>query len=522
MKTKLIYGIITLLLLSSGVAYASINNDTLFTSPNENTALVQQFIDSLESVDMDYIVHVKKIDNSTSQTLYSNYILWAKLFVKDTNKYGVKELDRVDIISRVTSISGPEDMLKVIQYYDLFKVINSHQRTLFGATPLQTIEYMGNSDCKLDIVLRKRDKKIEFTAPCNLDFSSVYYEKLSKTLYYPIYILLKKSIYNYVEGYDFYLNKDVVTIKKLNDELEEYVDYKERINEFIHKILEEDQKFNSPEFKLYLPLANYKNIESIIIDSLCNNGIDDIIIYSDDSYWSKSEDTTHRPSGNSNYIIWREDADDYIKVIKNSKYFISTTIIIKNEIFRFLDINFSSIINSNVLFLNGIETSLGKEIQRLIRIEDEIECEREMKTEYPISIGDTIIVYGKKIAEKTQVSNWSSDGITEDYCLYFNNEFIKYTNYNGFDSKNLYLYNARTNSPYYSFELLIDKFRNSISNIDIYFKDCKVNTLDNSDAKKKYWLNEIEAYRQLIKDVDYEIESIRKDIDKLQSENKSK
>ena len=82
MKTRLIYSIITILLLSLGVTNANNTNDSLFTSTNENTELVQQFIDSLESVDMDYIVHVKKVDNSTSQTLYSNYILWAEFSLR--------------------------------------------------------------------------------------------------------------------------------------------------------------------------------------------------------------------------------------------------------------------------------------------------------------------------------------------------------------------------------------------------------------------------------------------------------
>lgn len=519
MKSGLIYIILILLFLSYGESNANINNDTLFTSPNENTALVQQFIDSLESVDTDYIVHVKKIDNSTSQTLYSNYILWADVLVRKFNKYEINELDDISIDSKLFSITDTGATLNIDRRTDLFYLINAHQRTLFGENPLQTFEYKGNLDCRFDIVLIKRDEKIEFSVPCNLDFYSEYYEKLSKTLYYPLYILLKKSIVNYIDGYDFYLNKDIVTIEKLKKDLEEYIDYKERIIEFIEKIKLENQSFESREFGVYIPLLEHHKIKSQIVDSLCQIGVSDIIQYSIGSYWSDVKDTSHTLQSSTNFIIWREDSSEFLKIIVQGKFFVSPPYLISNNIFRFLDLNIGDFSNNELV--ERFNSSLDIEEDSLREIERRKEEERVRNTEYPLIKGDTIMVYADKMSEKFSIGS-KMDGVSEDYNIYLDDDFINFRNYDEFDPSFNYIYKDNTNTPFYIFHLLIDNLIDEFYRVyDISVKHCKVRYLDVIN-RKDYWLNEIKEYENTIENVNDNIESLKKKINELESENNSK
>jgi len=268
MKSNIIYSILLFLFFFIGETNASINNDSLFTSPNENTALVQQFIDSLESVDMDYIVHVKKIDNSTSQTPYSNYILWAKLFVKDTNKYGIKELDAVYYSDCITPISEINHPRKLDTRNSIFKLLNAHQRTLFGTTPLQTIEFTDESDCRLDIVLRKKGKKIEFSVPCNLESYSDYFKNFSNSLYYTIYLLITDNIIDYPKLYvpDTKEEEDI----DLDKILEPDYYFKRKVKDFLSGNTVLNGYSNNKIFNVFLPLKNHREICDQIIDSLKN------------------------------------------------------------------------------------------------------------------------------------------------------------------------------------------------------------------------------------------------------------
>ncbi len=514
MKTKLIYSIITLLLLTFSESNASINNDTLFTSPNENTELVQQLIDSLVSIDTDYVVHVKKIDNSTDQTLYSNFILWADVNVKEANKYGIKELDEVyysDYIAPISEINQPK---KLGFRNTLFKFLNAHQRTLFGESPLPTIEYTIDSECKLDIIIRKRNKKIEFSVPCNLESFSDFYKNFSNSLYYTFYLLITYYIVDYPKLYvpD---NKEEEEID-LARILEPNYNYKRKIKDFLKGNIVLNEYSNNRIFNVFLPLENHREICDQIIDSLKKSGINDIVVFLAGQSIFDSDDTTHIPSSYTKYILWNYGSIDSLKAIQQSRYSVSTIHKLKSPLFQYLELNKKKI--SDTTLVNQMNSSLRSEENNSRKRERELELKWRKDLNYPIKNYDTnraeIICLGKEI----------TDRVSFDISIHNDNSKSVYEIDENFDSDYSYTYKDNSGNPLYNLYLLINDIRSSFEDdfftfygdfpIVILNKDYSTNLLD-KDATKKYWIKELEKQ-------DIYIEEMKEYLKELESENNSK
>ncbi|MFA7327390.1 MAG: hypothetical protein WC121_12040 [Candidatus Kapaibacterium sp.] len=537
MKTGLIYSILILLFLSYGESNASINNDTLFTSPNENTALVQQFIDSLESVDTDYIVHVKKIDNSNDQTLYSNYILWADVIVKDTNRYGIKELDELEYENGIVSINNTGFSRKLSYGKSLFQLLNTHQDTFFEKDSSFTIPLSQNTNCIIQVELIHKKKNLSLEFPCDIDFNSDYYSKLSGSLFYPIYLLIDKSIASYIDIQDFYT-------RVYGDREENYADdlkFQNRIAKFRMKSNEEllqrvksfiYDKSNDTinrEFAVYTPLPNWENTDSLFVDSLCRSGVEDIIVDYKHMGWSwiKYPDTTRDASGFSTNILWRERNSDIIKVKFFSKLYESPIYLFEHELFYFLDKN-SVILSDSVLnnFRRYKESALWKKEDSLMKVEKELERKRReleiLNGDFPIKNGDTIIVYGD-IVEPNKISVTTCGGsLSDTYHLFYKGFETMYSNLWFSDENYKYLFKEYTGSGLYSLEFVLDEIMDDFfKENSIYFADCKTNKL-NFEATKNYWIKEVVSIQESIKDLKEGIESNTKYIEKLESENNSK
>ena len=406
--------------LSFGNSIASIKNDTLFTSPNENTALVQQFIDSLVSVDTDYIVHVKKIDNSTSQTLYSNYILWADISVKVANKYGIKELDKLKCDNNIISIHGNTFSRQLDYGLSLFNLLNTHQNTFFENDSIKSIPITQKTDCIIKVEMRNSGKTLKLEFPCDLDFNSEYYSKLSGSLFYPIYLLTDKEIVSYLDIQDFYTrlygNKEENEADDLKDQIRN-AKFKMKYNEELLQrvksfIYDKSNDTINKEFVVYTPLPNWENTDSLFVDSLCRSGVEDIIVDYKHMGWSWNDhpDTTRDASGFSTNILWHERNSKYIKVKFFSKLYESPTYLFEHELFSFLDNN-NEILSDNVLnsFNNYKESALWKEEDSLIKAESEKKWKDTIN--YPISIDGTIIVYADKMVEVVTICGGSGSDL---------------------------------------------------------------------------------------------------------------
>lgn len=537
MKTKLIYSIITLLLLSTGVANANIKNDTLFTSPNENTALVQQFIDSLESVDTDYIVHVKKIDNCTNKTLYSNYILWAKLFVKDTNKYGVKELDELIYHDNIISIEENNYSRKLETNESFFRFLNIHKDTFFENDSFITIPFSQSIISIIQVKLNHNNKTLSLEFPCELDFNSKYYSELSGSLLYPIYLLVNKEIASYIDIQDFYTrlygNKEENEADDFKDQIRN-AKFKMKYNEELLQrvksfIYDKSNDTINKEFVVYTPLPNWEKTDSLFVDSLCRSGVEDIIVDYKHMGWSWNDhpDTTNRATGFTTEIIWCENNSNLAKVKIFSKLFETPVFILKTQLFNFLDFN-TEIISDSVLksFNNYKESNLWRKEDSLIKVEKEFKRKRReleiLNGDFPINYGDTIVVYGD-IVEPNKI-NVTTDGgsLSDTYNLFYNGFETMYSTLWFSDENYKYLFKEYTGSGLYTLELLLDKFIDDFFEENlIYFADCKTNKLNNEETKK-YWLNEIERIEKDIDDYEKFKTELENDLKQLQSENNSK
>ncbi|PKL77766.1 MAG: hypothetical protein CVV25_13715 [Ignavibacteriae bacterium HGW-Ignavibacteriae-4] len=537
MKTGLIYSILILLFLSYGESNASINNDTLFTSPNENTALVQQFIDSLESVDTDYIVHVKKIDNSTDQTLYSNYILWADVSVKVANKYGVKELDELEYENGIVSINKTGFSRKLSYGKSLFRLLNTHQDTFFEKDPFITIPITQKNECVIKVEIWNGGKTLKLEFPCELDFNSEYYSKLSGSLLYPIYLLIDKEIASYIDIQDFYTRVYGDREESYADDMKEEIRYMKRdliyYKEYLQKVKNKIKNIRketfSIEFNVYTSLPNWENTDSLFIDSLCRSGVEDMIVDYKHMGWSwiKYPDTTHDASGFSTNILWRERNSEFIKVKFFSKLYESPTYLFENELFKFLDKN-RVILSDSVLnrVNNYKESKLWKKEKELKELEKDLERRRReleiLNGDYPLIDGDTIIVYGD-IVEPNKITV-STDGgsLSETYHLFYKGFETKYSTLWFSDENYKYLFKEYTGSGLFTLELILDEIMDDFFKEKvIYFADCKTNKL-NFEATKNYWITEIENIKKSISDLKEGIESSKEYIIELESENNSK
>ncbi len=524
MKTVLIYSILILLFLSLGESNANIKNDTLFTSPNENTALVQQFIDSLESVDMDYIVHVKKIDNSTNQTLYSNFILWADISVKEANKYGIKELDNIYISKTIISnILDTGTSIKRDELPDLFYLINTYKKQLFGKKLLKPRVYKGNSNCLLDVVIKNRDNIIKFSIPCDFDFYSDYYNDFSKSIFYPIYLLLVRDLQSSIDIYDYALSEEDTKIIQLNRELTIYLNYKKRLVKFINGIKNDSNKLSSEEYTVYVPLVDNEISDSLFIDSLCRSGVNNMIIDYKNLFWSRERDTTTNPTSSFTEIIWRDGNSDYLKLKYFGKYLISPTYLIQNELFIFLSEN--QYLLKDTLFLNKITDgvknfNLWDKEQKMIVLEKEEK--RNDLINYPLLKKDTIMVYSDILKESISDNNCAS----ESYKIFFDkiemNFYTASSHRPSYDYCFKYIFKEYCDRGFYTLELLIEKFQQKFKKeIGLLFKDCKTNKLDKIHAKL-FWLGQLKYIEKSLVEVDDYILELENDLKELESKNNSK
>lgn len=524
METRLIFSIITLLLLAFSESNAGISNDTLFTSPNENTKLVQQLIDSLVSIDTDYIVHVKKIDNSTSQTLYSNYILWADVIVKDTNRYGIKELDDIYISrSMISSVLDTGSSITIDLLSDLFYTLNSFQKTLFVEIPLLTSEFKGDSDCILEVVIRNEEKIINFVIPCNPDYYSEYYYEFSKSIFYPIFLLIDRNIKSYINIYDYALSEEDTKIIQLNRELTRYLNYKKRIVKFINGIMYDSNKLSSEEYSVYVPLVDNEISDSLFIDSLCRSGVNNMIIDYKNLFWDRERDTTTNPTSSFTEIIWRDGNSDYLKLKYFGKYLISPTYLIQNELFIFLSEN--QYLLKDTIFLNKITDgvknfNLWDKEQKMIVLEKEEK--RNDLINYPLLKKDTIMVYGDILKESIGDNNCAS----ESYKIFFDNIEMNFYTASSHEPSNdycfKYIFKEYCDRGFYTLELLIEKFQKQFENeIGLSFKDCITEKLNNVTAKK-FWLKQLERLEKDLKEIDKYITELENELKELESENNSK
>lgn len=537
MTKGLLYSIITLLLLTFSESNANINNDTLFTSPIENTELVQQFIDSLESVDTDYIVHVKKIDNSTSQTLYSNFILWADVSVKEANKYGIKELDELEYENGIVSINKTGFSRKLSYGESLFRLLNTHQDTFFEKDSFITIPITQKNYCVIKVEIWNGGKALKLEFPCELDFNSEYYQKLSGSILYPIYLLIDREIASYIDMQDYYTRvygdreeneSDDLKIQIRNAKIN--MKYNEELLQEVNSFINNRSKNTiNKEFVVYTPLPNWENTDSLFVDSLCRSGVEDIIVDYKHMGWSWNDypDTTHRAAGFSTNILWRESNSDFIKVKFFSKLYESPTYLFEHELFSFLDKN-SVILSDSVLnnFRRYKESALWKKEDSLMKVEKELEQKRReleiLNGDFPIKNGDTIIVYGD-IVEPNIISVTTCGGSLSDTYHLFNKGFETMYSTLWFSDENYkYLFKEYTGSGLYTLEIILDKIINDFfEENSIYFADCKTNKL-NFGATKKYWLNEVKRIEKDIKEYDEFSTDLENELKELESENNSK
>lgn len=518
MKQRLIYSIITLLLFTFGVSNANISKDTLFTSPNENTALVQQFIDSLESVDMDYIVHVKKIDNSTDQTLYSNYILWADIEVYKANEYGVKELDDLIYHNNIISIKENNYSRKLDYGTSLFSFLNIHQNTFFRNDSIYAIPITQKTECIINVEIRYNGKTLNFEFPCDLDFNSNYYSELSRSLVYPLYLLIDKSIASYIDIQDFFTRVYGNREENEEDDLKHEILFMKKKLIFQEDLLKKvKNKSNSDELAVYLALPDWKHSDSLFIDSLCNSGVDNIIVNSKSIFWSNKKDTTRNPSSSTTNIIWRENNSEFLKMKIFNKFIKSPIYLIKNEVFKFLDANSKILTDSLLIDARGIEyndySNWKKENNLYLKEEAK---KKEAFLTYPTTENGEIIVYGERLVDRRNIIGGSG------YNIYFNNREVVFSTILPSNSNSKYLFMAYSERLYYSLGLLIKKVEDFVYyDTGISIKDCKTNRLEGNPFHS-YWISEVKVLKKEIRNLEDYIEELENELKELESENNSK
>jgi hypothetical protein len=518
MKTGQIYSIITLLLLTFSESNANINNDTLFTSPIENTELVQQFIDSLESVDTDYIVHVKKIDNSTNQTFYSNYILWADIEVYKENKYGVKELDELIYHDNIISIEENNYSRKLEHITSLISFLNIHQNTFFRNDSIYAIPITQKTDCIIKVEMRNSDKTIKLEFPCDLDFNSKYFSKLSGSLLYTIYLLIDEDIETYIDIQDYYTRKYGNSEENKEDDLKYEIPIMKKKLVFQQELLKKvENNSNSDNLAVYLALPDWKHSDSLFVDSLCNSGVDNIIVNSKSIFWSNKKDTTRDPSSSTTNIIWRENNSEYLKMKIFNKFIKSPIYLIKNEVFKFLDANSKILSDSLLIDIRGVEYNdylNWKKENNLYAIEEA--KKKEAFLNFPTSEKGEIIVYGERLVDRNNIR------VGSGYNIYFNSRETVFSTImpNNNDSK--YLFMEYSERLYYSLGLLIKEVEDFVYyDTGITIKDCKTNRLKGNPFHR-YWLTEVEVLKKEIKNLEDYIDELENELKELESENNSK